>query len=275
MFVLGIFFAFAIFAKGFLNKSKSNLNIFLLSIAITIPIIIGIFERFYVRGLIAATTNPLGAGSSLSNADDDISLINNLIELVLKNFVGFDDWIYISIGQFGYLDHRGLNLVAAAWSGLIYLAIIFSIQRTNLWSKIGIFTIVIGATIVSPLAAYQFSGLHEGGYQVRYGMALICSIPIFTALNSVSNLFNIKEFRVIVLWLIPIAMISDWFISWYRYSHGLPFRNFTEGFEKYDSWIGWELRSILISLLILFILIIIAIFKIEKYELANQSRVSK
>jgi hypothetical protein len=267
---LGIYFCAVIFSRGFNAKELGFYKFISITIAVLISTGIGLRQMSIKKQTIISANPESSIEDSVPRAFPEV--IQDFLQIIQSNFIGFDDWIYKSIGEFGYLDHRGLNLVATAWSTLIYLSIIFALQKSSNASKLGLASLVIGGIAIAPVFAYKYI-FHSGfGYQARYGMALICAIPIFTALNRESNIFNLKQFRKIFLWLMAIALPSDWIISAYRYSHGLPFQIVFVDLQSFYWWLGTKLTYILVLLIILFVMILRTMFILERHEVESNFR---
>jgi hypothetical protein len=225
------------------------------------PIFLGYLQNKSINTLRGGTSN-----LSLPVSTADISSFGRILQ---EQFVGFDNHIYRAIGEFGYLDHRGLELVNTFWSVFFYLTFIFALFRVNWPYKFGLSLALLGGIALAPLLAFHFILGGSYGYQSRYAMAIICSIPIISGLNENSNVFRFFEFRKILVWFIPISLISDWSISVYRFSHGLPFKVFNSEDEFYFWWLGRNLSLALFALILGYLLLSINLIKHEARAAEN------
>ena len=120
-----------------------------------------------------------------------------------------------------------------------------------------------------PLAVYYFVLKGGYGYQARYGMAALCVIPLMATIGNSKNLVIPRNQIQVVLYFVPIAFISDWFISGFRYSHGLPFQVLSWGSKSFSIWLN---NGQLFILLICFVYYLFITFKlIRKLTFSEQN----
>jgi hypothetical protein len=244
---------YLLMTKGF--NVLSLVNKFKIGLALILPMFLG-----YLNARITSTARETGTEIGFEINSPALPTFRKILQ---EQFVGFDNHVYRAIGEFGYLDHRGLELVNTFWSVFYYLALFFAIKKASIFARSGIALLFFGAIALIPLFAFKYIFSVGYGYQSRYAMALICSIPIIAAMNSRSNIFDFLDFRKILIWLVPFSFISDWIISAYRYSHGLPFKIFTGSGEVYYWWLGKELSLFLVFLLIGYILLSVKLIRSE------------
>jgi hypothetical protein len=160
-------------------------------------------------------------------------------QILESQFSGLDNYIYDSIGYFAWImSYKGIELIHILWVALIILLFIWSMQQFSIKENVSLGLITFISTIFMPLAVYYAVFKAGYGYQARYSMAILCSISIFAVIGNSANLRIPKNQIAIVLYFAPLALISDWLISGFRYSHGLPFQLLVWGNRSFSIWLS-------------------------------------
>jgi hypothetical protein len=170
-------------------------------------------------------------------------------QLIEGHFSSLDNYIYDSVGYFGWImSYRGLELVHIMWVALIFLLVIWSFQQFKINENMSLSMMMFASIVIGPIAAYYLVFKAQYGYQARYGMPILCSIPILATIGNHLNIRIPKDQLNIVAIFVPIALISEWAISGYRYSHGLPFHLLAWDLQSFTTWLSvWQI-TILIAL---------------------------
>ena len=160
-------------------------------------------------------------------------------QILEAQFSTLDNYIYDSVGYFGWImSYKGLELIHVTWIGLIILLFLWSLQYFSIRENISLLFTASFSIVLVPLAVYYVVFKAGYGYQARYAMALLSSIPILATIGNVRNLPLPSNQIKILLYFAPIAMISDWLISGLRYSHGIPFQLLSWSGKGFTMWMS-------------------------------------
>jgi hypothetical protein len=188
-------------------------------------------------------------------------------QLIEGHFSSLDNYIYDSVGYFGWImSYRGLEMIHIMWVALIFLLVLWSFQQFTIRENMSLSMMMFASIVIGPLAAYYLVFKAQYGYQARYGMPILCSIPILATVGNQLNLRISKDQLNIVVFFVPLALISEWAISGYRYSHGLPFHLFAWDLQSFTTWLSIWQFVILFSLFMYYLIaskILISVVKSE------------
>jgi hypothetical protein len=173
-------------------------------------------------------------------------------QIVEAHFSTLDNYIYDSVGYFAWImSYKGIELIHIFWIGLIILLIAWSLQQSTIRENISLLAWTALASIVIPLSVYYVVFKAGYGYQARYAMAMLCAIPIMATLGTKKNLeISVAQSKIVSIF-VPTAYVSDWLISGFRYSHGLPFQFLSWGNGRtFTMWLSKP--QILVLLILIF-----------------------
>jgi hypothetical protein len=154
-----------------------------------------------------------------------------------------------SFAYYGWImSYDGLKLFQTLWIAFFILLVLWSIQSFSMRENISLLILATSAIVVIPLLSYFFFFKAGFGFQSRYVMSAVCSIPIFAVIGNKSNLRIPKNQVSIVLVFTFLVAVAQWLMSGYRFSHGLPFSFLLPDGKPFSMWLdlsGFFLLSIL------------------------------
>jgi hypothetical protein len=161
-----------------------------------------------------------------------------------------------SFSYYGWImSYDGLKLFQTLWIALFILLVFWSIQNFSLRENISLLILSISAIALIPLLSYFFFFKNGYGFQSRYVMSIVCSVPIFSVIGNKMNLKIQRDQHSIVLIFTFLVFVSQWTLTGYRFSHGLPFSLLSLDGKPFNMWLDAS-QLVLLSFLFAFFILV-------------------
>lgn len=163
----------------------------------------------------------------------------------------WDDYLWETVGVFGWRDHRVPILISFLWLGAVTAVAVSAWLVARPVERLAVLALAVGGLLVTPCYLFYAVFTDGTGYQGRYVMALTQAVPVLA--GAVLLRHRVPDPRLLpraAVWLALTLQLLALGGSYLRYAVGLPLERRPLSVLRSVVWVPGSWPLVLLALLV-------------------------